>query len=95
MEDMVQEINAASSYSIICDETSDISTKEQLSICIRYPHKTNKDYVIKERFLGFIDVEDNTAETLFQSIKGYLQSIGIDIKKLRKCGARHMMERLT
>ncbi|XP_044729554.1 zinc finger MYM-type protein 1-like [Chrysoperla carnea] len=84
IQDIVEEINTSSSFSLICDETTDIATKEQLSICVRYPFQTNnKDFKIKERFLGFVDVKDTLATTLFSTIKEYLENTGIDLKKMR------------
>ncbi|XP_010958224.1 zinc finger MYM-type protein 1 [Camelus ferus] len=83
LQDIVNEINVSSAFSIICDETVDNSTKGQLSICVRYPQKTSKAVLIKERFLGFIDVEEMTGTNLHRTIKTYLQQIGVDLNKIR------------
>ncbi|XP_021539361.1 zinc finger MYM-type protein 1 [Neomonachus schauinslandi] len=84
LQDIVNEINASSAFSIICDETTDSATKEQLSVCVRYPQKMSKAVLIKERFLGFIDTEEMTGTNLHRIIKTYLQQIGVDLKKI--CG---------
>ncbi|XP_059945437.1 zinc finger MYM-type protein 1 isoform X2 [Mesoplodon densirostris] len=83
LQDIVNEINVSSAFSIICDETTDSATKGQFSICVRYPQKTSKAILIKERFLGFIDVEEMTGTNLHRSIKTYLQQIGVDLDKIR------------
>ncbi|XP_024597282.1 zinc finger MYM-type protein 1 isoform X3 [Neophocaena asiaeorientalis asiaeorientalis] len=83
LQDIVNEINVSSAFSIICDETTDSTTKGQFSICVRYPQKTSKAILIKERFLGFIDVEEMTGTNLHRSIKTYLQQIGVDLDKIR------------
>ncbi|XP_007453907.1 PREDICTED: zinc finger MYM-type protein 1 isoform X3 [Lipotes vexillifer] len=83
LKDIVNEINVSSAFSIICDETTDSATKGQFSICVRYPQKTSKSILIKERFLGFIDVEEMTGTNLHRSIKTYLQQIGVDLDKIR------------
>ncbi|XP_045046748.2 zinc finger MYM-type protein 1 isoform X1 [Desmodus rotundus] len=83
LHDIVSEINVSSAFSLICDEATYSATKEQLSICIRYPQKTSKAILIKERFLGFIDVEERTGTSLHRSITTYLQQIGIDLNKIR------------
>ncbi|XP_029086538.1 zinc finger MYM-type protein 1 isoform X4 [Monodon monoceros] len=83
LQDIVNEINVSSAFSIICDETTDNTTKGQFSICVRYPQKTSKAILIKERFLGFIDVEEMTGTNLHRSIKTYLQQIGVDLDKIR------------
>uniref|UniRef100_A0A8C9JB55 Zinc finger MYM-type containing 1 n=1 Tax=Panthera tigris altaica TaxID=74533 RepID=A0A8C9JB55_PANTA len=84
LQDIVNEINVSPAFSIICDETTDSATKEQLSICVRYPQKMSKAVLIKERFLGFIDVEEMTGTDLHRTIKTYLQQIGVDLSKI--CG---------
>ncbi|XP_019514458.1 PREDICTED: zinc finger MYM-type protein 1 isoform X2 [Hipposideros armiger] len=83
LQDIVNEINVSSAFSIICDEATYSVTKEQLSICVRYPQKTSKAILIKERFLGFIDVEEMTGTNLHRTITTYLQQIGVDLNKLR------------
>ncbi|XP_007945856.1 zinc finger MYM-type protein 1 [Orycteropus afer afer] len=83
LQDIVNEVNISSAFSIICDETTDSATKDQLSICVRYPQKTSKTILIKERFLGFIDTEEITGTNLHKIIKTYLQQIGVDLKNIR------------
>ncbi|XP_070224564.1 zinc finger MYM-type protein 1 isoform X3 [Bos mutus] len=83
LQDIVNEINVSSAFSVICDETTDGATKGQFSVCVRYPQKTSKAVLIKERFLGFIDVEEMTGTSLHRSIKAYLQQIGVDLDKIR------------
>nr|XP_023421398.1 zinc finger MYM-type protein 1 isoform X2 [Cavia porcellus] len=84
LQDIVNEINVSSAFSIICDEITGNTTKEQLSICVRYPQKTSKAVVIKERFLGFVDNEKETGIHLHKKIKTYLQQIGVDFNTI--CG---------
>ncbi|XP_069442145.1 zinc finger MYM-type protein 1 isoform X7 [Ovis canadensis] len=83
LQDIVNEINVSSAFSVICDETTDGATKGQFSVCVRYPQKTSKAVLIKERFLGFVDVEEMTGTNLHRNIKAYLQQIGVDLSKLR------------
>ncbi|KAM8790075.1 LOW QUALITY PROTEIN: zinc finger MYM-type protein 1 [Rhynchonycteris naso] len=83
LQDIVNEINVSSAFSIICDEAAYSATKEQLSVCVRYPYKTSKAILIKERFLGFIDVEEMTGANLHSTITAYLQKIGVDLNKIR------------
>ncbi|XP_023556865.1 zinc finger MYM-type protein 1 isoform X2 [Octodon degus] len=84
LQDIVNEVNASSAFSIICDEITGNATKEQLSVCVRYPQKTSKAIVIKERFLGFVDNEEKTGTHLHSSIRTYLQQIGVDFNTI--CG---------
>src|SRR5436190_12618618 len=83
LHDIVEEINASLSYSIICDETTDISSHEQVSICIRYIVKEIDSVKIKERFLGFVEGADTTGDNLYRVIKTYIQNVGLSINKMR------------
>ena len=46
-------------YSIIVDGTSDITTREQISFCVRYSTSLLE---IKEQFIGFFQVENTTGD---------------------------------
>ena len=76
----VQELNDCTFLSVQFDETTDVSTKEQLSIIVRLDSGSD----IVERFLKFVDVStDRTAATLTGVIKGILdQYNGITNNKL-------------
>lgn len=63
--------------SIVCDETTDISIKGELSICVRYVLKISDSFLIKERFLGFVKIEDTTEGNLYNVIKFYMDKIGL------------------
>ena len=66
IRDLVSEIKGGFS-SIICDEYTDISDKEQLTICIRW---VDKEFEANEDFLGFYNVPDIGAETSSVGYKG-------------------------
>ncbi|XP_022174917.1 zinc finger MYM-type protein 1-like [Myzus persicae] len=75
---IVKEVNEGSSvYSLIVVEARDASTLEQMSICIRYVHKS----IIKERFLGFLQVLKLDAHGLTHCIIEFLNAVGLDIEK--------------
>ena len=57
-------VQEAGFYSILADETKDMSKQEQLSIVIRYVHGTS----VVERFLTFVIASDLTAEHLSKYI---------------------------
>ena len=48
---ILQEIRSAPMFSIMADEATDVSNKEQLALCIRYVNSSMLN--IAERFLGF------------------------------------------
>uniref|UniRef100_A0A8C5LEW8 Zinc finger, MYM domain containing 1 n=1 Tax=Jaculus jaculus TaxID=51337 RepID=A0A8C5LEW8_JACJA len=82
LQDIVNEVNVSSAFSIICDEVTDSATRGQLSVCVRYPQKTSKAFLIKERFLGFVDIEEMPGTHLHRSITTYLQQIGVDLSQI-------------
>ncbi|KAJ8909917.1 hypothetical protein NQ315_017221 [Exocentrus adspersus] len=53
---LVSKINEAGPFSVLVDETTDISTTEQLTLCVRYVNE-NK---IHEDFLQFVPAENLT-----------------------------------
>jgi DNA-binding HxlR family transcriptional regulator len=75
IKQLVEEINQAKGFSVLADETTDASKKEQLVICIRYL----KGDHMKEVFLIFVTVTDLKGTALADVIISTLISIGIDI----------------
>ena len=59
-------------FSIICDEYTDISNKEQLTICIRC---LDKELEAQEDFLGLNNVPDIGSETIVSAIKDVIKAI--------------------
>ena len=62
-------------YSIICDETSDNSRHEQLSLCLSY---TGPDGIKKESFIMFIKVDSTDGESLYNHVSAALEKLGLD-----------------
>lgn len=78
---IVSKIKVAKFYTIIADETTDMSTKEQLSICIRYFDKAT--FEIREDFIMFVDVVNLSGENIAQKIFKTLESLDINISDCR------------
>lgn len=70
-------------YSILCDETTDISAVEQLTLCARYVDVPNN--VIQD-FLGFIKMESTTGIAIMTAIKNELENISLSFENLRGQG---------
>ena len=51
LQDLVKKVQVAKYFSIICDETTDVSTTELQSICVHYVDST---CAIKEAFWDFM-----------------------------------------
>ena len=72
----------ASYYTIIADEVTDCSNKEQLAIVLRYVNAG--DNIIHEDFLAFLECDSGiTGSALSQKIISFLVSLGLDLSKLR------------
>ena len=70
-------------FSLIADETSDISDREQVSICI---HHCTSSLESNEVFLGFFETQRTDSNTLFCLVKDALLWLGLDISCLRGQG---------
>ena len=82
-EPLVQKCNNAPCFAFIADEATDCSTREQVSICVRYLDESND---IQEQFLEFMEAKSTTGEALAQLFLSTLEYIGIDIEKMRAQG---------
>ena len=89
---VMNDIRNAKWYSIIADETRDLSGQEQLTVCIRW---VDTNYDVHEDFIGFVQVNTTDAETLTST------STIKDILDLSNCvgqaydGASNMSGRLN
>lgn len=73
-----QEIKEAEMFSILLDETSDVSHKEQVSFVVRYLH----DMTIKERFIEVCNVDSTTGQELENTVFSLLQKNGLELNKM-------------
>ena len=67
-------------FSIIFDETTDITRSEQVSFCLRF---CNSKMESEEVFLGFQKTSRIDAETLFNLVKSSLMSFGLSLSRFR------------
>ena len=67
-------------FSILVDESRDISTKEQMAVVLRY---VDKDGRVIERFVGIEHVANTTAVSLKGAIDKLFSRYGLSISKLR------------
>ena len=78
-KDIIEEVKRSKYYTVIADEVTDASNKEQLSIVLRYVQVD----VIKEVFVGFIYVERVTGESLANAILKCLETAGLSPSDMR------------
>ncbi|GJV48999.1 zinc finger MYM-type protein 1-like protein [Tanacetum coccineum] len=67
-------------FTILADESCDVSHKEKMSLCLRYVDK-KRDVV--ERFLGILHVKDTTALTLRDGIHSMLAEHSLSPSRIR------------
>lgn len=81
---IVRKIEKSVFFSILVDETTDMSVKEQMSLCIRYfDVEENR---IREDFISFIEMSSCTGQTIYSEIKTILERLGLDINNVRGQG---------
>ncbi|CAC5424026.1 unnamed protein product [Mytilus coruscus] len=66
---MVEKCKISGFYSVMADETTDVSVTEQLSLCIRY--FKNATYEVREDILRFIEL---SVDTVSSPLADYLSS---------------------
>ena len=83
-ETIIGRVKEAEFYSVICDEASDTSNKEQLSFCPRY---VNDDGDICEDFLKLVHCKSGlTGRDLYNEVTEALTSFGLDLQNCRGQG---------
>lgn len=65
LKKIVHRVNSSKCFSILADETTDVATREQLSLSVRY---VDDDAILHEDFLQFIDIKSLTGLDLASSI---------------------------
>ncbi|CAN7939978.1 unnamed protein product, partial [Ixodes hexagonus] len=78
---IIQEVKHSTFFSIIADGTTDVSSSEQFSLCIRFVDPDT--FHVKEIFVGLYNPSDTTAATLFAVIKDMIMRLGLDFQNLR------------
>ncbi|XP_049799810.1 zinc finger MYM-type protein 1-like [Schistocerca nitens] len=77
-----RDVKKAKFFSIICDETTDVTTKEQMTFCVRYIDI--ETFVTKEDFLGFTELKSATGTSIAEAIDEELKTLGLRYQYL--CG---------
>lgn len=79
---IVDRVNRSLAFSVLCDETTDNSRTEQMSLCVRYIDPD--EIILREDFIEFVpvQVQDLTGEGIASTIMSRLEAIGININTL-------------
>lgn len=81
---IVSRVNEVKCFSVLADETADVSGIEQVSLCVRYVELSTLE--LHEDFLQFVPAVDMTGKGLAKLIIDNLQNFGIDTTYLRGQG---------
>nr|CAI5834902.1 unnamed protein product [Callosobruchus analis] len=71
-ENVISEVRKTMAYSILADETADVSGKEQLSIGVRFYDESKSK--IREEFVGFVELKAQNASAIAEAIDNFLIS---------------------
>ncbi|KAJ4441525.1 hypothetical protein ANN_11381 [Periplaneta americana] len=71
-------------FSLLIDESTDISVVKLLAVCIVYYSK--QQHTIVSTFLGIVELEQGNADCIVSAIKSLLSDYGLDIKQMRGVG---------
>ena len=77
---ILAEVRERKEFALIVDETTDCSTKEQVSITVR---SVSKDFDITESFLGLYETASTTSQSLTDIIKDTLVRCSLSLSDLR------------
>ena len=81
---IIDRIKTAQFYTLLLDETTDVSKSSQLTVCIQYVDV--KDCKLQEDFVGFFTVKDATGEGLKLLLLSILKKSGLSLENLRGQG---------
>lgn len=81
LQALLEKVKLAEHFSIIVDETSDTSGKEQLPFCVRI---VNDDLEPEEPFLGLYEVASTTADTLKAVVTDILNHVRPRTEELKR-----------
>ena len=82
-EKIVSKVKENAVFSVLMDETQDISCKEQATIIIRYVDECG---AVVEEFVGFCHAADLSGKGLALLLQNHLSKLGLDISKCRGQG---------
>ena len=90
-----REIAECKFYSVVLDETFDISVLEQVGVCLRY---VSRSLDVNESFLGFYETSSTTADILFRILQDTLVRFQLSFENCRgQCfdGAANLSGKLS
>ena len=82
IQSIISRVKAAKWFSVIADEVTDVSNKEQLSIALRYVDSAM--LLVREDLVGFFECDTGiSGRDLPRKITSTLEELGLDLEHLR------------
>lgn len=78
--DIVEACNKSGMYSLLADESADISDTEQLTLGIRFVHMKSK--VVRKEFVGMVPLKEMNAHAISATILETLAELGLNLENL-------------
>lgn len=78
-KNLVADVNKSKYFSVIADETLDVSGTEQISLCLRY---VNSSYMLREDFVGFVPIYDLSGKNIAATIIKECGKLGLDVANI-------------
>ena len=80
-ENLLQDIKKGQYYSVIADEASDTSNKEQMSLVLRF---VDRNFDVRDEFLGFLHcISGFSGKALSETLLGAISELKLDISDCR------------
>lgn len=74
-------------YALIADESTDVTIKEQISVCVRFVENKEGKHYVHEEFLEFVHADKGTdAEELTAKLLETIQTVGLSVDDMRAQG---------
>ena len=80
LREISENIQNAKIFTIMADETADVSVKEQLVVCIRW---VDDLFFIHEDFTGMLPLPRTTADQIVETLRDALQQMNLNIQNAR------------
>ena len=78
-KEIVSRVKKAGIFSVLMDETTDCSHKEQVTIFVRYLHETKTTCIVEERLLGLVSTTDTTVAALTELLISCLHNNTLNV----------------
>lgn len=80
---IIQKVDNAPCFTLLGDETMDISGTEQMSVCLRYLDFDDdlQKLIIREDFVGFVPIYNQTSEKITEALLKRCKELSLEMKK--------------